>query len=205
MQSENPVRQSAVGSQTFLDKLRYVTSPSHKKLEQLPISAALTNPNISRDIYFEYLALMYNIVADAETNIFPQLKKIIPDLDQRRKSDWLKRDLHFGPFDENKPSRPLSADGPFSDSFALGIFYVLEGSTLGGRYILKNINETLALDETNGASYFFGYGNQTGNYWKNFLATLTQYESFANDSDSIIAGAEFAFDAIYNHFAGHTK
>lgn len=85
--------------------------------------------------------------------------------------------------------------------FAIGIMYVVEGSTLGGRFILKNIQDALGYDETNGASYFAGYGNKTGSHWKKFLKELTDFEKQTNLENEIINGADYGFRIIYEHLS----
>ncbi|WP_278009613.1 biliverdin-producing heme oxygenase [Flavobacterium gyeonganense] len=80
--------------------------------------------------------------------------------------------------------------------------YVIEGSTLGGRYILKNITTIAGLDKGQGVSYFNGYGEKTGNYWKSFLIFLEEYEQSYNCGNTIIEGAIYAFDSIHKHFEG---
>lgn len=77
---------------------------------------------------------------------------------------------------------------------------MVEGSTLGGRFILKNVSKVLQLSEEQGVSYFNGYGEKTGSFWKNFLAFLSEYEQEHNCGNEIIEGAVYAFDSIYKHF-----
>jgi heme oxygenase (biliverdin-IX-beta and delta-forming) len=200
MYNENPVTET-VNSSAFLDRLRAATSSAHRELEQIPISAALLQPTLTDAVYFEYLSLMRDIVADAEQHIFTPLHNYIPDAQKRLKTQWLDHDLAFGNIKLQIQEFPLSATGPFQDGFAMGIFYVIEGSTLGGRFILRNVQETLGRNHENGAAYFYGYGNQTGSYWKNFLESLTQYAADFDQQEAIIDGAVFAFQAIHQHFA----
>jgi len=82
----------------------------------------------------------------------------------------------------------------------MGILYVIEGSTLGGRVIYKNIHQNLELDADSGAAYFSGYGELTEPLWKGFMAELVAYEQINNTGDEIIAGANHAFNAIHKHF-----
>jgi heme oxygenase len=193
---------NTVSTNSFLDNLRNATSQSHTNLEALPVSASIMNPKVTNGEYALYLNLMHDVVKDAEENIFPQLNEIITDLADRNKNQLLEQDLKFLGFSkENSNLKPLSESlqNP-SKAFAMGIFYVIEGSSLGGRVILKNINTALGHDIENGASYFGGYGGQTGSHWKNFLGMLTQYEKENNAADEIIAGADYAFNAISRHF-----
>jgi len=191
----------------FLENLRTATADSHTGLEELPISKSVMNPKVSKEEYLLYLSLMHDVVKDAEENIFPQLKDIITDLSERNKYSKLENDLkvlgHSKTTIENNPvsdglKNPTTA-------FSLGILYVIEGSSLGGRVILKNINTALGYDIENGASYFGGYGGQTGSHWKKFIGMLTQYEAQTNSGKEIIAGADYAFNAISRHFIANVS
>jgi heme oxygenase len=66
--------------------------------------------------------------------------------------------------------------------------------------ILKNITGALGHNADSGAAYFSGYGNKTGSHWKTFLDALLQFETENNAGEEIIAGANFAFEAIHAHF-----
>lgn len=185
----------------FLDRLRNATSQSHTNLENLPISASIMKPDVSTQEYGHYLSLMHDVVTDAEDNIFPLLQAIVPDLNERSKKQFLETDFQTLGVVKGRNNKPLSASiTNITTGFALGIMYVVEGSSLGGRVIYKNINAALGYDADNGARYFAGYGGQTGSHWKKFLDTLTQYEAETDCSSEIIAGAEFAFNVISSHF-----
>lgn len=183
----------------FLDHLRTSTHTSHQKLESLPVSASILSEMITTADYTHYLRLMYDVVYETENLIFPILADSIPDLESRMKTQLLQDDLAVLGAEAKHQHRVFHADG-FSLPFALGIMYTVEGSSLGGRFILKNIQSVLGFDENEGAMYFAGYGNKTGSRWKNFLHILTQYEQRHGGAEEIIAGAQFAFDAIHNHF-----
>jgi len=188
-------------SLTFLDQLRANTADSHKNLESLPVSASVTSPTVTAPAYAHYLKLMRDVIQDTEKNIFPLLQNIFPDLGERRKLQWIDADLAFLNNPQTESRLPFSENvKTFSAPFAVGILYVVEGSSLGGRFILKNLQSALGYEE-NGVSYFNGYGNKTGSSWKNFLSILTEYEEKNNNGDEIIAGADFAFQAIHRHFS----
>lgn len=184
---------------TFLENLRQQTNDSHQKLEALPVSASILSPQITLDAYAHYLNLMRDVVIETEQRVFPLLSDFIPDLENRRKRKSIENDIETTGF-PTAEARTIFNDQSFSVPFALGMMYTVEGSSLGGRFILKNINAVLGFDENNGAKYFAGYGNQTGSHWKNFLNILTQYEQATDSGDEIIAGAQFAFDTIHDHF-----
>ncbi len=73
--------------------------------------------------------------------------------------------------------------------------YVLEGSTLGGKYIYKNIHAALPLDELQGAAYFNGYGADTGKRWTCFLDQLCSYVTEENKTQ-VFKGADETFQLM---------
>ena len=189
----------------FLDTLRQTTDPAHKRLEALPISMSLVSPDITLDIYRLYLELMSRVIYDVEHSLFTEMAELIPDIDARRKSLMIADDLQLLDSRNVHDELPLQAAGfKYTPAFAMGIMYVIEGSTLGGRVIVKNIKKTLALDEVRGAKYFSGYGDGTGHMWRAFLERLTTFEAETKSGEEIIAGAEFAFNVIYQYFKDKT-
>ena len=183
---------------TFLDRLRSETTEAHTALERIPVSAAILKTSVTDAQYAAYLRLMYDVVASVEKHVHPHISHVISDLEDRVKSIDLRNDLvHIG------HEAPGTAKNPFQDmpnpGFALGVAYVVEGSTLGGRFILKNIESVLGYNEHAGASYFSGYGNKTGSMWKSFLAQMTAFAAADTCEDDIVAGANHAFKAIHDH------
>lgn len=190
----------------FLQKLREYTTDLHTALEDLPISKSITSPDILKEEYSLYLKLMYEVIADTEQNIYPILQEIISDMDNRYKSKYLQQDLNNLNVNAVTNSNPVSSNiTDNSTAFALGIMYVVEGSSLGGRVILKNIQSALGYDENNGARYFAGYGQTTGSSWKNFLAMMTEYQEKTQSEAQIIAGANYAFNAIAKHLKDNSS
>jgi heme oxygenase len=183
----------------FLNNLKTKTAIAHKKLENLPVSSSILSPKMKMQDYAHYLKLMYDVHANVEEKIFPLLSPVIQDMKEREKKHLIEEDLAF-----LKNEKPVAATvfntANLSVPFALGIVYVVEGSTLGGRFILKNLEIIPGLDNGKGVSYFTGYGNKTGSNWKNFLNRLTEYEEENNCEDEIVEGAIYAFDCIHEHF-----
>lgn len=193
-QSEN------IPTLTFLEQLRADTAESHKNLEKLPLSMSIMSPTVSAEAYALYLNRMHDVVKNTEEIIFPLLQNVFSDLEERRKLSLINSDLAFLNAPKTDFKLPFATAENISVPFAVGILYVVEGSSLGGRFILKNLQTALGYEQ-NGVSYFNGYGNKTGSSWKNFLNDLTAYEAQNNAGDEIISGADFAFQAIHRHFS----
>ncbi|MDV6169705.1 biliverdin-producing heme oxygenase [Flavobacterium sp. DG1-102-2] len=196
-----------ISTPSFLENLRNVTAKSHIALEELPISKSIVNPEITKDEYILYLDLMKDVINDAENNIFPLTANIITDSADRLRDHLLDNDFKaLGHTKTYTDSKPLSAGiSNLTPAFALGIFYVLEGSNLGGRVIFKNINTALGYDVESGASYFSGYGGTTGSHWRTFIEMLTKYEAANDNADEIIAGADYCYNAISKHLVENSS
>jgi heme oxygenase len=190
---------SSLVSSNFLNDLKTHTAESHKKLEELPVSASILSPNMDIENYCNYLSLMHDVHISTEEIVFPLVSDIIDDLKDRKKTHLIEEDLLFLNCNKNLSTNVFKAP-EMSVPFALGVLYVIEGSTLGGRFILKNVTLNSKLSGGQGVSYFNGYGDKTGSYWKSFLNTLSEYEQTNNCGDAIIEGAVYAFNSIYNHF-----
>lgn len=91
------------------------------------------------------------------------------DLGPRRKTPTLRTDLQaLGCTAEALEQLPMCAQLPVIDSSAagLGVLYVLEGATLGGQILRREIATRLGLDASNGAAFLDIYGAATGRRWR---------------------------------------
>lgn len=194
-----PVQQTA---EQFLQQLRLSTDPQHKQLESNQLANNLLSDKVGLSDYAAYLLAMKDVVAFTESTIFPIVKELFPDTEERRKLGLIEKDIRFLSSYvhqlPNKKYEPLG--GGTSLPFALGYMYVVEGSSLGGRVILKHLQPKISVDENNGAAYFAGYGEGTGKYWKSFLNNFTGYVVSNDCAAEVIEGAKHAFASIHEHF-----
>lgn len=188
----------------FLQRLRSETSTVHTNLEELSISQKLTAKDTSLKDYVNYLQAMYSIIRSAEINIYPILETVISDIDHRYKASSLQSDIeHSQGITSYKEI--FKADSLMPVAYALGIMYVIEGSTLGGRIILKNLPEYLNLRSENRANFFEGYGEQTSAYWKSFIDEMSAYAIEHKVENVVIKGAQDAFEKIYEHLSQYSN
>ena len=186
--------------EAFIKLLRAQTAASHNALEAHPFSKSITDPGISLPEYIRYLQLMQQVVVGMESLLDPLLGEIIPDVELRRKACWLSGDLqHFGGVTNPFPAFRLSCVNRSIPS-ALGSYYVLEGSTLGGRVILRNIVPALGLSRNKGARYFDGYGPATGVMWQQFMQIISEYSISHDIQNEVITAATQAFQDILDYF-----
>ena len=78
-----------------------------------------------------------------------------------------------------------------------GCLYVIEGATLGGQIIIKNLNFNLGLTAAAGASFCDGYGAQTGSRWKALCAAVPD-EGFDSQggAEAMLRSANRTFDVF---------
>lgn len=124
------------------------------------------------------------------------MQAVLPDFATRRKAEAIKTDLaHIEKATPNASALPICHDLPeITDaSQALGYLYVMEGSTLGGKVIARLLEETLGINQQNGAAFFYGYGPETGAKWKAFREALVSYAESSGEEERIIAAANQTF------------
>ena len=162
-----------IGVPSLLEALRTGTASLHVALEKrLPFFCV----RLDADWYRRLLEAYYGFYAPIEAALYGN--GLIPngfDCVLRAKTPTLIRDLHALGLDENAiHALPRCTRLPTFDSPAacLGALYVLEGATLGGQVLRREMATRLALDSDNGASFLNVYGAETGRRWKDFLDYL---------------------------------
>jgi heme oxygenase len=142
--------------------LRSATRDVHARLEsRLDVIARLGDPEGRPGMIRRYAAL--HIPAD--TVLEPYLAGIEGlDLRARRRTPLLARFAGRTPL----PKFPR----PGSRAAALGMLYVLEGSTLGGRLILRMLADRGISDPD--LAFLDPYGHDTGSRWRSFLSVVSR-------------------------------
>lgn len=182
------------------DLLRAETRPEHEATESL---LPLTSPNLTRDLYGDILVCMHGVVGSWESWAAAHAPASLTETVQdRRRTPLLEADLELL---GKRPSEishahaleaalaPIygSCGNPSFKPAFLGAMYVMEGSTLGGQYVARHVEESLGFEPGRGNAYFRGYGQQTGARWKAFKHLL---EDLPDESaPQVIAAAKAMF------------
>jgi heme oxygenase (biliverdin-IX-beta and delta-forming) len=159
-------------------RLRATTAALHERLEErLDIVARLAEPGPRSEMIRRFAAFHLTGEAALRHHLAP-----LPGLDfgGRSRASWLAMavpSLHTPPF-------PI----PRSTAEALGMFYVIEGSMLGGRVILRALADRGISDPALGL--LDPYGAETGRRWRDFLAVLAR--EISSDEDHIAAACQGA-------------
>ena len=177
-------------------RLKTETLQSHTDLEQHPNLIAMGEGEMTLAGYADVLSRFYPFWAAVEEKAYNRadVKSVLPDIESRKLSANLLADLKA----LNKQSAPTYTKIDWVDDLAsaMGTIYVIEGSTLGGRVIVKRVMEQLKLTPENGCSYYFGYGAETGAKWKGFMDGLAACNFTDSEQDKVVAAATKTFDAL---------
>ena len=151
-----------------LTRLRAATAAAHKDLERNFAVAARAATPLGRGLLARDYYLLH---AQAERALAPWLMSV-PGLDyaDRRRTPLLKTSLRR--LGVATPSLGAAPEFPALDGCAeaLGFLYVIEGSALGGRTILRSLART-GID-LSGLDFLDPYGPLTAKSWGSFVRVI---------------------------------
>jgi heme oxygenase len=181
---------------SVLQELKQKTAPHHRALEHnVDIRGCMSSQGAYGNLLLKFLAIYSAFeIRLASVESLPQW---LPDISERWKVLLLKSDLSALAVPETRLVR-LEMPGIETIASAFGCLYVLEGSTLGGQILTRQVQERLGLTVEKGCRFFSGYGPRTGEYWKTFGYGL---ESFCATNE--VCRGEIVESAIatFNHFS----
>lgn len=188
-----------------LEQLREQTRPAHLALESQPLLKKLLSNQLTKIEYCHILQSMLAFYQTLEADLIPGSQALLekhPDTNYRYLSraplladDCQKAGCPSSGFTSSPTRNQLSENG----AYFLGVLYVVEGSTLGGRVIARHLAQTLGIRETSGASFFNIY--QRNNSWNVFCRWLTRNSEsyYQHDISTIIKGADMTFSTFRTH------
>lgn len=181
----------------IVDQLKQQTRSYHLELEH---SLALLTRPIERDEYQALLQRLWGFYQPLEQRLAATCAATdLVRWDERWKAPWLAQDLQaLGLARAAIDALPRAAALPPCDTLAaaLGCWYVLEGATLGGQLIARQLYPRLGLTPTSGGAFFISYDAQVGPMWQRFCVALTSYATTAERQAAMIAAACATFYAL---------
>ena len=180
----------------IINALREATTEAHGRLESdIDLFGRVGEPDSRRDM----VARFHRLHATVEPAVEAMLADL-PGLDfeARRRSRYVRRDL------ADLEGQPLASPAlPNIESLgeALGWWYVLEGSSLGGRVI----HRTLLVEgkDLRGLSFLLPYGSATGEWWRRFVEVLDEADRRDPSARSdILAGGIAGFRYAHEVLCG---
>ena len=188
-----------------LPALREQTREQHEETEAL---LPLTDPELDRERYTGLLLRFSPVVlgwdAWAAQHAPASLQTMVYE---RRRSPLLIQDLHHFQLEPTPASASamedvsallagFAPDSPAHQAAFLGAMYVMEGSTLGGQYIARHVEERLGLQPGEGDAYFRGYGERTGAMGNGFRGVLAAVPE--EHTELVISAAKTMFAFVQN-------
>lgn len=186
----------------IMARLKRETAPLHAELD------AMVAPMLSeRARYRTLLAGLrdaYGVIEHELARHDPQLARAAYHVTERTKLRWLDDDL--AALCESEPAAIRGSYTLPDASTAFGAVYVVEGATLGGQIIAKQVIPGLALSPERGCRFFTGYGADTGARWRATRDAIAAHLATAAEPDAaqeIIAGARMTFSLISAALVAH--
>ena len=176
----------------FSEKLKEYTAEAHRDLERKMIPH-LRNIR-SREDYTQLLDFMHGYYEPLEE----RLSHFLPVDFPHSHAENIRKDIaQLAPGFESSNMRAEKMPRINSTARALGVLYVLEGSTLGGQVITKMISKQLGTESTEGFNFYNPYREKTADNWNSFRRKLNQ--SFTDEEQTeIIEGANETFQTLNN-------
>ncbi len=186
---------------SLLQRLKTETRSHHERTEA---AVRLMEPGLTPVDYRRHLEALYGFYVPLEAELSARLADAVPALraHERWKVPLLEVDLRALGHDEASRARlPHCSHLPPLPGVAeaLGSFYVLEGSTLGGQLILRHLKRHFAGTAVGDFAFFSAYGAEVGPMWRAFGQVLTDASSRAAPGDfdtRVVKGAQDTFDAF---------
>jgi heme oxygenase len=160
----------------------------------------------TRDDYLLWLGRFFGFYEPLERSLlaFGEWDALGLSLPARGHTSGLADDLAALGIDPGGVPRMSSASLPDLPTFAhaLGALYVLEGATLGGRLILRDVEARVGAPIAGATRFFGGRQAAVGPMWESFRAAL---DRFGRDCPQlrvdVVTGAERLFRALLAWFA----
>lgn len=180
--------------------LRSATRSAHAELDALPILDAMKIGSVSLDDYRHYLTAMVRLLEQSSKSIAPWKAELVTPL---ANSDCTDR-LRFYRMDLSQiecelgisaapnhqaPSQVLATD----IASTCGVLYVVEGSMLGARTLVRPIRSVLGANLQAATRGLSGFQGDTGRRWRGICAALDSTLTTSSSVDRAIIAAETTF------------
>lgn len=178
------------------DRLKTETQQLHDLTEKKFNSAKIFDATFSLEDYRKLLLYNYFLVSSFEEAVFSSIPEAAAQklqLEKRRKLSLIETDLKTLKVAMPRPEFSVQIN---NEAESWGIFYVMEGSTLGGNMIAKQLAKNGTFKDVT-FNYFRCYGEHTGSFWKTFREVLNE-EVTPDQQDDCVTGANKAYQFLLN-------
>ncbi len=191
---------------SLMSRLKQNSQPLHARLEKQPFFQALSDGSLPLAAYINQLrafATAFGTLEHETANISTPAIGAVLDIGESRFQHLL-RDLScFG--DQLTPdviAAKLHADAMAAqirrlgneDPLALlGYVYALQGTMLGNRVHLADVQRILGRERPDGTAFYAGFGEKTDDYWAEFVSLMNSLSAAEEAAERILCAAREAF------------
>ncbi|MBL9001685.1 MAG: biliverdin-producing heme oxygenase [Phycisphaerae bacterium] len=191
---------------SLADALKEQTREAHTRAERHPVQARMVKGQVTRAEYAAWLGQMLpvwravdeglRVAAARDTRVAAMLKPYHPHAGR------IEADLRFL---GEQAGVPLPATERFVSFITgaaagievLGVWYVLEGSANGGRFIAAAISRALGIEGPEGLTGFNPHGEAQRDRWQAWRADLDANQFSDSERAGVVAAAAASFDAVW--------
>lgn len=205
---EPPVTNTSTAPPTIMDRLRDATADAHKQAEQRPLMRAIARGSVTPELYrshLEQLLLVHRSLegALAHAAAAGQAGWEALALGERRREADLEADLRVHGGNLAPAALPATAAAvaeiqSASPAALLGMLYVTEGSTNGGRFLVKKVAQGLGLEPSvrEGLRALDPYGAEQPARWAAFKGAINALPLTPEAGDAMERGATRMFQLL---------
>lgn len=184
-------------------ELQRATAAVHARLHRVPVFVALAAGRLDHDGYLDLLGRLYGFHEPFEAAVAQAEPPGLPP-ERWRRAHLLRVDLTALGRSDAAIAGLLRHPTPrsrWSPAHAMGCLYVMEGSTLGGRQLARQLDHLLSAS-TNGGRMFLLAGADRGHVrWRDFCAVLDECGAEPAPRAEMVAGAMETFGCFEAWFA----
>ena len=173
-------------------RLRERTRAAHEALDDvIGLEAHLQTRESYRELISRFWGIYMTLTSavDRVRTSFPQAEKMT----------WLESDLRcLGLSNDTILVLPRAPVAPVvrDEADAFGVLYVLEGATLGGQIIARQLETALGVTKDSGGRFFWSHGAGVGTNWRRFVSALDRFGETCPEVERVERSALAAFDAF---------
>lgn len=189
----------APSSSLALELIRASTASAHRALEN---TLEVGRPDAGESAYTRYLEALWGWLAPLESALWAAAwPEAIAAPARSGKLRWIEADLRARGRDPSWiAALPRQLTLPRLDSIAerFGAAYVVEGSQLGGQFLLRRLGPRISPLP---ARWLEGYGRETPARWRSFVAVLGAQLTSRADAELAAHSARTTFELAHDWFA----
>jgi len=205
------VSATAVELPSLAMRLRMETRDAHTRAERHPMQGRLVRGLSSRSEYGAYVGQLIHVHRELDKALkergasWPSLGAMIQPYHAHEQAarldyaDLVPGDATPEPWPTTRAFLAIIDRARKSESLDLvGIWYVLEGSTNGGRFIAKAFRGALGFGDERGLRLMDPHADAVRERWEAWRAGCDALNLTPAQQDAVVAAASATFDAVYD-------